>query len=67
MAVKAASIGLGHGYFWTAWEIHGIISTVAVLLNLCVHDSEFLQLRAISGAYAQFVWVCLERGRGGYT
>ncbi len=36
--------------------------------NLRVHDSEFLQLRAISAAYAQFVWVCLEKeGGGGYT
>ncbi len=32
--------------------------------NLRVHDSEFLQLRAISAAYAQFVWVCLKRGGG---
>ncbi len=30
--------------------------------NLRVHDSEFLQLRAISAAYAQFVWVCLKKG-----
>ncbi len=33
--------------------------------NLRVHDSEFLQLRAISAAYAQFVWVLLKRGGGG--
>lgn len=31
--------------------------------NLRVHDSEFLQLRAISAAQTLFVWVCLERMR----
>lgn len=33
MMANAASLWLGPGYFWTAWEIHERISAVAVLLE----------------------------------